>query len=74
MNNRRTDAQMTSLTCVLVCLSLLKLSIVVQNVILDNTRIVGPGLDAILHMSRIGFNFELTLCEVRRLNQFQTAN
>lgn len=74
MINRRTDAQMMSLTCVLVCLSLLKLSIVVKNIILDNTRIVVPGLDAILHMSRIEFSAKLNLCEVRRLNQFQTAN
>ena len=32
-----------------------------------------PGSDAVLHMSRIEFN-ELSSCEVRRLNQFETAN
>ena len=31
-----------------------------------------PGSDAVLHMSRIEFN-ELSSCEVRRLNQFETA-
>ena len=31
-----------------------------------------PGSDAVLHMSRIEFN-ELSLCDVRRLNQFETA-
>ena len=32
-----------------------------------------PGSDAVLHMSRIEFN-ELSSCEVRRLNQFETAD
>ena len=32
-----------------------------------------PGSDAVLHMSRIELN-ELSSCEVRRLNQFGTAN
>ena len=32
-----------------------------------------PGSDAVLHMSRIEFN-ELRSCEVRRLNQFDTAD
>ena len=32
-----------------------------------------PGLDAVLHMSRIEF-IELSSCEVRRLNQFETAD
>ena len=32
-----------------------------------------PGSDAILHMSRIEFN-ELSSCEVRHLNQFETAD
>ena len=32
-----------------------------------------PGSDAVLHMSGIEFN-ELSSCEVRRLNQFETAN
>ena len=31
------------------------------------------GSDAVLHMSRIEFN-ELSSCEVRRLNQFETAD
>ena len=31
-----------------------------------------PSSDAVLHMSRIEFN-ELSTCEVRRLNQFETA-
>ena len=31
------------------------------------------GSDAILHMSQIEFN-ELSSCEVRRLNQFETAD
>ena len=34
---------------------------------------VRPGSDAVLHMSRIKFN-ELSSCEVRRLNQFETAD
>ena len=34
---------------------------------------VKPGSDAVLHMSRIEFN-EWSSCEVRRLNQFRTAN
>ena len=46
-----------------------------------------PGSDAVLHMSRIEFEFrptqinlsriefsELSSCEVRRLNQFETAD
>ena len=32
-----------------------------------------PGSDAVLHMSRIEFS-ELSSCEVRRLNQFETAD
>ena len=32
-----------------------------------------PGSDAVLHMSRIEF-IELSSCEVRRLNQFETAD
>ena len=32
-----------------------------------------PGSDAVLHMSRIEF-IELSSCEVRRLNQFETAH
>ena len=32
-----------------------------------------PGSDAVLHMSQIEFN-ELSSCEVRRLNQFETAD
>ena len=32
-----------------------------------------PGSDTVLHMSRIEFN-ELSSCEVRRLNQFETAD
>ena len=32
-----------------------------------------PGSDAVLHMSRIEFN-ELSSCEVRRMNQFETAD
>ena len=32
-----------------------------------------PGSDAVLHMNRIEFN-ELSSCEVRRLNQFETAD
>ena len=32
-----------------------------------------PGSDAVLHMSRIEFN-ELSSCEVRRLNEFETAD
>ena len=35
--------------------------------------ILRPGLDAVLHMSRIEFN-ELSSYEVRRLNQFETAD
>ena len=31
-----------------------------------------PGSDAVLHMSRTEVN-ELSSCEVRRLNQFETA-
>ena len=34
---------------------------------------VRPGSDAVLHMSRIEFN-ELSSFEVRRLNQFETAD
>ena len=37
------------------------------------TRHVGPFSDAVLQMSRIQFN-ELSPCEVRRLNQFETAD
>ena len=32
-----------------------------------------PSSDAVLHMSRIEFD-ELSSCEVRRLNQFETAD
>ena len=32
-----------------------------------------PGSDAVLHMSQIEF-IELSSCEVRRLNQFETAD
>ena len=32
-----------------------------------------PGSDAVLHMSRIEFN-ELSSCEVRRLDQLETAD
>ena len=38
-----------------------------------NFRTSRPGSDAVLHMSRIEFN-ELSSCEVRRLNQFETAD
>ena len=34
---------------------------------------IKPSSDVVLHMSRIEFN-ELTSCEVRRLNQFRTAD
>ena len=36
-------------------------------------HILRPGSDAVLHMSRIEFN-ELSSCEVRRLNQFETTD
>ena len=36
-------------------------------------QILRPGSDAVLHMSRIEFN-ELSSCEVRRLNQLETAD
>ena len=35
--------------------------------------ILGPVQTPLLHMSRIEFN-ELSSCEVRRLNQFETAD
>ena len=38
-----------------------------------NQKSLRPGSDAVLHMSRIEFN-ELSSCEVRRLNQFETAD
>ena len=36
-------------------------------------RSLRSGSDAVLNMSRIEFN-ELSSCEVRRLNQFETAD
>ena len=46
----------------------------------DNTKFsrefkwfLRPGSDAVLHMSRIKF-IELSSCEVRRLNLFETAD
>ena len=44
-----------------------------SNVLLRQMSVVRPGLDAVLHMSRIEFN-ELSSCEVQRLNQFETAD
>ena len=44
-----------------------------KNTLSKTRRDVRPGSDAVLHMSRIEFN-ELSSCEVRRLNQFETAD
>ena len=51
----------------------MKIEVVNSNVKVAIIAFVRPGLDAVLHMSQIEFN-ELSTCEVRRLNQFETAD
>ena len=51
----------------------MKIEVVNSNVKVAIIAFVRPVSDAVLHMSRIEFN-ELSACEVRRLNQFETAD
>ena len=44
-----------------------------KNELLIYIALLRPDSDAVLHMSRIEYN-ELSSCEVRRLNQFETAD